>query len=92
MVARKTAEGVVEQGVEVVDVEPASVSGEAFISPDTIRVDSVVRVGMSSREARDRHCLLGRRAVSATHQCQGTECMAWRGTEEAGWCGLAGCP
>ena len=49
--------------------------------------------------AREYSCVLGRRAVSATHECLGDKCAAWRwGPPSAddyflyGFCGLAGRP
>lgn len=52
-------------------------------------------------EAKDFMCVLGRRAVSAIHECLGDKCMAWRKLRmkpvdapdrEYGYCGLAGEP
>ena len=49
--------------------------------------------------SREVSCLLGRRAVSATHECLGDKCAAWRWgpdcedtTRRFGFCGLAGRP
>jgi hypothetical protein len=46
--------------------------------------------------AREHSCVLGRRAVSATHECLGAACAAWRWgpdcvdtTRRFGFCGLA---
>jgi hypothetical protein len=48
-------------------------------------------------QARTKHCVNGRHAVSSQHLCSGTQCMAWRAQPPAlglefGYCGLAGDP
>ena len=92
------ASGVVASGApedHVVEVSLAE-QNEKYRVPVEWMID---RGYFEEKLSRDHSCLLGRRAVSATHECLGEKCAAWRWgpdceitTRRFGFCGLAGRP
>lgn len=92
------ATDVVEVGEAEIDVAPVTYTSESDFH--RVPVEWMIDRGyFEEKLSRDHSCLLGRRAVSATHECLGEKCAAWRwGPEcvdtnrEFGFCGLAGRP
>ena len=92
------ASDVVESGAAedaVLEVEPEWAPKAYYWT-----VEKLIEEGFFEEKlAREHTCVLGRRAVSATHECLGEKCVAWRwgpqcanAERKFGFCGLAGRP